>query len=60
MKNWKMELTASRTSLVEEKIHIDIFQVNAPNFSQSQKMIKHLTYIVDLKLFAKNEKELKT
>ena len=71
-----MDLTAGGRSIAETKIQRGIFQGNALStmplnhilrkyaagykLSRTQEKINHLMYMDDIKLFAKNEKELET
>ena len=72
MKTWRVELTAAGRSLTEAKIQRRIFRGDAlsqllfiiammpPNHILRKCIINHLMYMDDIKLFAKNEKELET
>ena len=73
MKNWKVELTAGEKTFAEEKIQTGIFYRDALSQLLFVKVVMrlnwilyiyhknyHLMYMDDIKLFAKNEKELET
>ena len=71
MKTWRVDLTAGGRSIAETKIQRAIFRGDALNhilrkcaagykLSRSQEKINHLMYMDDIKLFAKNERELET
>ena len=76
MKIWRVELTAEGRSLAETKIQRGIFLsfiiammplnhilrkcTAGYKLTRSQEKINHLIYMDDIKLFAKNEKELES
>ena len=75
MKTWRVKLTAVGRRFAETKIQGGIFQGDAPwynlttysenaqrdtNLVDHRKKINHLMYMDDIKLFAKNEKELES
>ena len=71
MKTWRPELTAGGKSVSEVKIQWSIFQedilsllfktcTGGYKLSKSQENINHLMRMDDIKLSAKNEKELET